>query len=231
MNNTLLMGKNITLLILIILFSPGVPHAGAQEVKQLTLGEVIRLSELQSPEAMMARHRFRASYWQYRTYVAQYRPSLTLSGTTPDYTTAYTRVYVDGIWEFVPTNMLQNIGSLSLSQNIGSTGGSISLESDLTLQNDFEAETRKYMTVPMSIRLTQPVFRYNSLKWQRRIEPLKYETARKTFIANMENVHLQAVNLFFQLALAQINREIAITNLLNADTLYTIASGGTALAR
>ena len=53
----------------------------AQEIKKLTFDEVIKLSEEQSPNALMAKHRFRASYWQYRTFVAQYRPSLTLTGT------------------------------------------------------------------------------------------------------------------------------------------------------
>ena len=61
----------------------------AQEIKKLTFDEVIKLSEEQSPNALIAKHRFRASYWQYRTFVAQYRPSLTLSGSTPDYSTAY----------------------------------------------------------------------------------------------------------------------------------------------
>ena len=98
----------------------------------------------------MAKHRFRASYWQYRTYVAQYRPSLTLTGTTPDYSTAYSRVWNSVLeqWDYQATNVLQNLASLSLSQNIGLTGGSISLESDLTLENDFERDTRKYITAP-----------------------------------------------------------------------------------
>lgn len=199
----------------------------AQDVKQLTFQEVIKLSEEQSPDALIAKHRFRNSYWQYRTFVAQYRPSLTLSGTTPSYSTAYTRVWNSGIkqWEYVSTNDLQNIGELSLSQNIGFTGGSISLESDLTLQNDFENSLNKYITVPLSIRLNQPIFSYNELSWQRKIEPLKYDAARKTYLSNIETVHMFAVRNFFSLALAQINKQIAEMNYSNADTLYRIARG------
>lgn len=226
MNKTIIM-KKIILLSAVAAFLFSFQKSSAQEIKKLTFDEVIRLSEEQSPNALMAKHRFRASYWQYRTYVAQYRPALTLSGTTPDYSTAYTRVYTGGQWEYVPTNMLQNLGYLSLAQNIGFTGGSIALESDLTLQNDFAASpnTRKYITVPMSVRLSQPLFRYNSLKWQKKIEPLKYSTAKKTFLSNIEAVHTQAVQYFFSLALAQINKQIAVMNLANADTLYRIADG------
>ena len=94
-----------------------------------------------------------------------------------------TRVWNSGNnqWEYVSTNVLQNLGSLSLSQNIGFTGGSISLNSDLTLQNDFENDINKYITVPLSVRLTQPIFRYNALKWQKKTEPLKYDAAKKDF--------------------------------------------------
>lgn len=219
--------KKLLLLTTISLFLFPFQHSKSQELKRLTLQDVMKLAEDNSPAALMAKHRFRASYWQYRTFEAQYRPSLTLTGTTPDYSTAYTRVYVNGQWDYVTTNMLQNLGSLALAQNIGLTGGSISLQSDFTLQNDFAVtpNSRKYITTPISVRLNQPIFRYNSLKWQKKTEPLKYAAAKQTFLSNIEAVHTQAVQTFFALALAQSNKQIAEMNYSNADTLYRIAQG------
>src|SRR5664280_159095 len=72
----------ISLIIGLIFSSTG---TNAQEVKKLTFDEVIKLSEEQSPNALIAKHRFRASYWEYRSYQAQYLPSLTLTGITPDF--------------------------------------------------------------------------------------------------------------------------------------------------
>jgi len=199
----------------------------AQEIRELTFNDVIKIAEENSPNALMAKHRFRASYWQFRTFKAEYRPSLTLIGTTPNYSTAYDRVWnsVTQQYDYRSTNILRNIGSLALSQNIGLTGGTISINSDLTLENDFENNTHNYITAPLSIGLTQPLFRYNSLRWQKKTEPLKYESAKKTFLANIEMVHTQAVMNFFSLALAQINKQIAAMNYSNADTLYRIAKG------
>ncbi|HEX2968385.1 MAG TPA: TolC family protein [Bacteroidales bacterium] len=197
----------------------------AQELRKLTLDEVVKIAEEQSPNALIAKHRFRSSYWQYRTFVAEYLPSLTLDATTPDYSNAYTRVFTNGLWDYVKTDNLQTIGSLSLSQNIGLTGGSVALRSDFTYQKDYEAGTEQYITVPTSIRLVQPILRYNELKWQKKTEPLRYEAAKKTFLANIEEVHRTAVMNFFSLALAQINKQIADMNYLNADTLYRIAQG------
>jgi outer membrane protein TolC len=225
--NKILKMKKILLSLITVLFLFPFQKPVAQELKKLTLDEVINLSEEQSPLALMAKHRFRASYWLYRTFVAQYRPSLILTGTTPSYSTAYERVWNSNTdtWDYKSTNTLSNLGSLALSQNIGFTGGTIYLNSDLTLYNDFENETRRYITVPLSIGLNQPLFRYNSLKWQKKTEPLKYETAKKTFLSNIESVHISAVNNFFSLALAQINKQIADMNFSNADTLYRIARG------
>ena len=212
-------------IIAVLLFS--FKKIDAQEVKQLTFQEVITLAEEQSPNALMAKHRFRASYWQYRTFVAQYRPSLTLAGTTPDYSTAFDKVWNSQLerYDYRATNTLSNLAALSLSQNIGITGGSISLNSDLTIFNDFENDSRKYITAPLSIGLTQPLFRYNALKWQKKTEPLKFEAAKKTFLSNIESVHQQAVMNFFSLSLAQINKQIAEMNYSNADTLWRIAKG------
>lgn len=199
--------------------------SNAQEVRKLTLDEVITIAEEQSPNALIAKNRFRSSYWQYRTFVAEYRPSLTLEGTTPDYSNAYTRVFTSGAFDYVQTDNLQTMGSLSLSQNIGLTGGSVALRSEVTYQNDFAKQTEQYITIPTSIRLVQPIFRYNELKWQRKTEPIRYEAAKRSFISNIEEVHRMAVMNFFSLALAQINRQIADMNYSNADTLYKIAQG------
>ncbi len=214
---------SLTILLAVFVSLPAV----SQELKRLTLDEVVRLASEQSPNALIAKHRFRASYWQYRTFVAEYRPTLSLSGNLPDYSTAYSRVWNSNEqqWEYASTNVLQTSGNLSLAQNIGLTGGSISLFSDLTYEKNFETDGERYITSPLNIRLTQPIFRYNELRWQKKIEPLKYEEARKTYLRDVENVHMMAVQYFFNLALAQINREIAETNMQNADTLYQIAKG------
>jgi len=217
--------RNLSFIVLLFaLFSTSLM---SQEIKYLTLDEVVNLAAEQSPNALIAKHRFRASYWQYRTFVAEYRPALTLAGNLPDYSTAYNRVWnsVAQQWEYASTNVLQTSGNLQLAQNIGLTGGSISLFSDLTYEKNFETGGERYITAPLNVRLTQPLFRYNELRWQKKIEPLKYEEARKSYLRDIENVHMMAVQNFFSLALAQINREIAETNMQNADTLYKIALG------
>ena len=202
----------------------------AQELRKLTFDEVIKLSEEQSPQALMAKHRFRASYWQFRSYQAQFRPSLTLRGTAPNYTNGFSKEYnsTTGQYDYVPINIINSTSTLSLSQAIGLTSTTISLQSGINHLYDFEqtsTQPRQYNVSPFSINLTQPIRQYNTLKWQRKIEPVKYDAAKKTYLANIESVHMSAVQNFFSLALAQINKQIAEMNFSNSDTLYRIARG------
>jgi len=220
--------KTLLLISIIAVFLISTKEISAQEVKKLTFQEVIKLAEEQSTNALIAKHRFRASYWQYRSYKAQYLPSLTLSGTTPDFSNGLDKVYdsQNDLYIYKPKNTVSSLGTMSLSQNIGPTGTIISLRSDLTLFKDVERKLpTNYITNPVSIDITQPIRKFNTLKWQKKIEPVKYDAAKKTFLYNIEGVHISAVMNFFSLALAQINKQIAEMNFSNADTLFRIAKG------
>jgi outer membrane protein len=226
--NKILKMKKLLLFSIIVVLLFSAKNINAQEVKKLTFEEVIKLAETQSPNALMATHRYRSSYWQYRSFQAQYRPSLTLSGTTPDFSNGLDKVYNSTTDEYVYRykNTISTLGTLALSQNIGPTGTVIALRSDLTLFKDIEKKLDpNYITNPVSIDITQPIRKYNTLKWQKKIEPIRYDAAKKTYLASIEQVHVSAVQNFFSLALAQINKQIAVMNLSNADTLYKIANG------
>lgn len=219
------MRKKIVLLLFILTCSfPLFP----QEDERLTLIEILELARNQSPDAIMAKHRFRANYWEFRTYVAKYRPSLTLSGTLPEYNRLFEKEFdfSTGQEQYVEKNTNSSSLNLSLSQNIGLTGGSIFMQSGLTrfdiLGDDGSSQ---YISTPVSIGFIQPISGYNSFKWEKKIEPLKYEEAKKDFLNDIEDVHLKGVNLFFNLALAQQNLEISEVNYSNSDTLFRIAQG------
>lgn len=197
----------------------------AQEIK-LTLAEVIQLAKEQSPDAILAKHRFRSSYWQYRTYRAEFLPSLTLGGTLPDFNRSIGTITLpDGTEQFIERNLINSIASLDLTQNISLTGAEIFLNSELQRIDNLEMESVSYRTTPVSIGIRQPLNGFNSFRWQRRIEPLRFEEARRTYIESLENVSMRAVNLFFELALAQVNIEIAKANHSATDTLYRISQG------
>lgn len=91
--------------------------------------------------------------------------------------------------------------------------------------DEFEDNHTAYNTQPVVIGYEQQLFGYNSLKWDRRIEPLRYREARKAYAEALELVASETSTLFFNLATAQTNLDIATYNYASADTLYRYAEG------
>jgi hypothetical protein len=197
------------------------------EEKRLTLNEVIQIAKEQSLLGLMARHQFRSSYWEYRTHLAGQRPGLTLEATVPSLNNTMESVtQPDGSEKFVSRSNMQTSLDLQLNQNIPFTGGRIFASSQLQRNDNFTEEPpTSYLAYPVTIGFMQPINGYNELKWDRKIEPMKYEEAKLQYINSMEVVSQRAVGRFFDLALAQINLEIARKNFANNDTLYRIAQG------
>lgn len=209
--------------ILICLLFP-VPGWG-QDTLTLTLREAVEMARAHSPEAVAARHAFRAAYWNWRTFRANQLPSLTFT-SDPVLNRSIESVSLgDGNEKFVHRNQLSVDAGLEINQNVALTGGVISLRTGLQRLDMFSDHFSSYKSTPVSIGYSQDLFGYNSFKWERRIEPVKYEEAKKNYVETLELVAAYAVNRFFNLASAQTSLEIADYNYTNADTLYRFAQG------
>jgi len=221
------MKKYILPIILLIVTFNGSIKAQDKIIEELTFEEVMLLAREQSPDAIMAKHQFRANYWEYRTYKADFLPNVSLGTTFPEFSRAIKKYQnADGTYTYVEDNLNSTSANLNLRQNIGLTGGQIFATSGLTRLDVFgDDNSVSYLSTPVSIGYRQPVLFYNEYKWQKKIEPLKYEEAKKRYVSSLEDVSLKAVRYFFDLALAQQNLQVARINFSNADTLYKIAEG------
>ena len=212
-----------------LLFNAALIEAQDSPEKELTLTlqEVIRLAQQQSPSALAARHSLHAAQWNYRYYKADYLPSVTLT-STPDYTRSINKVTLsDGTQSYVEQNRLTTDLQLAIKQNVTFTGGYFTLTSSAERLDLFGEESNStfYNTAPIYLGYSQSLFGYNTLKWNRRIEPIVYREACKQYNETMELVASQACNYFSSLATAQTNLEIARFNLASADTLNRYAKG------
>ena len=93
------------------------------------------------------------------------------------------------------------------------------------IDNLGDPTSHSYLAYPATIGFSQPINGYNAFKWERKIEPAKYEEAKKNYIHSLERVSNIAIGYFFDLVLAQINVQISVKNFANTDTLYHIAEG------
>ncbi|WP_430809825.1 MULTISPECIES: TolC family protein [unclassified Carboxylicivirga] len=200
----------------------------SQQSMQLTLNEAIQMAKLQSLSSFRHKNMYLASYWDFRSFKASQLPGLRLNAKPIDYSHSLSLEYIsDGSYRYVGRETLSSSLGLAIQQNVTFTGGELSVTSDLTrLQQKRDGKNSiEYNSVPVSIRLTQPLNGYNKFKWQSKLKPLEFEQAKKLFLSEMEALSKHTVQIFFEAVAAQIDLKIASTNLANADTLYNIGRG------
>lgn len=209
---------------LVTLFLINVIASSQHPVRIITLEEVIRMAGEQSIAALKARTQKETSYWKYKSYQSNYKPQLQITGTVPDFNRTFSEtVQPDGSILFQPVTYSNTQTSLSLSQAISPTGGTFFLRSSLQRYDDFEYDYTYYNAFPVQVGLLQPILKFNAYKWEKIIEPLKFEESLKTYFEDIEEIGLMSVQLFFQLLHAQVNKEIAETNLQNNQQILDIA--------
>ena len=199
------------------------------ERRVFSLADAIELAKEQSPDALVSKQNFRASFWEYKSFKASYLPSLGLNGTLPQFqrTISQQTDIKTGEQVFVPQQYIGGDASLSISQRIGFSGGSVFVRSGLEAIYNITDSTinPSFLSTPVNVGLIQPIFNFNPYKWDRKIQPMKYSQAKQKFLEDIEQISITTTNYFFNLLNAQIELKIAFTNLHNYDTLYQIAKG------
>ena len=192
---------------------------------KLTLRQVVEMAKEKSIASKQAITTKETKYWEWRTYKSNYAPQLALNGILPGYSKSFIEVQQpDGTILFQPVHNNNSSLNLSFSQSIAATGGTIFGTTQLQRFDDFDRKNKLYNTVPFGIGYSQPIFQFNNLRWDKQIEPLKYDESKQAFTESMEQIAITASGYFFDLLLAQVNYQIAETNLKNTKEILRIAN-------
>ena len=213
--------KRIKYLLILLIISVAM---NAQQ-RKITLDEAVRTARLQSVDAAVALNQLKKAYWEYRTFRADLLPEMNLEAVLPSYNKNYNAYQrEDGSYTFLRNNYMGMNGTLSIDQNIWFTGGKLSLTTSLDYLKQFDGNrSERFMSVPVALTLTQPLFGVNNTKWNRRIEPLRYDEAKAAFLSATEHVTMITINYFFNLLVAKEKVNISQQNLTNAEKLYDVA--------
>ena len=212
------------LIYILILGTAGMGIATAQQMV-LNLEQTIEIAADSSLQAFISQNMFQSSYWEFRSFKAARLPSLTLRTTPVEYNRKFESRYdsEQNIDVFRQQQSLYSSAGLSVSQNLDITGGTFFVNSNLAyLRNFGDRINTQFTSVPIRIGYTQSLFGFNPFKWEKRIEPLKFEKAQKKYLYDKENISAQATQVFFDLVTAQTEYDMAIDYVASSDTLYRI---------
>jgi outer membrane protein TolC len=191
----------------------------------LSLQQTITVASDSSLQAFSAENLYRSSYWEFRAFKAARLPSLELKMTPLQYYRDITRRYDSdqNVDVYREQQSLYSSGNVSIRQNLDITGGTFYVDSELGFIRNFgESINTQYTTVPFRVGYSQSLFGFNSFKWERKIEPLKYEKAKKKYLYDRETISELSTQYFFDLAMAQTEYSMAVENVASSDTLYRI---------
>jgi len=217
--------KKTAIILLTALASMGYFTAKSQQIT-LTLPQAIEIAIDSSLQAFRAENQYMASYWAYRSFRAGRLPSLSLHASPLDYRRDFTRRYdpINDMDVFRRQQTLFSYGNLSLRQNLDLTGGTFFVDSELGFMRNFghEQNITQFTSVPIRVGYSQTLFGFNSFRWERRIEPLRYQIATVQFLKTQEEISELTIQHFFALAIAQLEHDMAQTNLESAEMLYNM---------
>lgn len=189
----------------------------------LPLKEIIATAQDLSIRVKIATSIKQNKQFQFTSYKSSVKPQLSLIGKGLNYSKDYFGVIQpDGNLIFQPREQNYSNLGLSLSQEIGLTGGTLSVNSGLERFDDFARVQKQYNGIPISASLSQPLFAANLFKWAKQIEPLKFKESEREFFIEKENIALEASQVYFDLLDAQADLELATKNLAEQQLIYEI---------
>lgn len=217
----------LSILLTITCFFAASGQDASSQALVLTLEEAIQLAQTNSHDARIARSEFLSAEWDFKAYRSSYLPALSLNGSAPGFLRSFDNITQnDGTLSFVEQRRTFSQMNFSVSQPLTMTGGTLNFSSGLNyLDQQGTFSSQEWQSNPFSVTLFQPLFQFNAMKWDRIIEPMQYELAKKSYIEQIAEIETEVADLFFAVYDAQKSIEIASFNVAVNDTIFTLSQG------
>ncbi|QOI96128.1 MAG: hypothetical protein HRU69_00950 [Flammeovirgaceae bacterium] len=118
-----------------------------------SLNQAIDIALEQSPVGRSNETRKETRYWQYRVFRSNYNPQLRLEGNLPDYNRDFFKNRLDdGTIRFQERQQTTGVLNLGLLQPLAVTGGTLSVNTNLSRYNDFLFDINQWNSTLINIR-------------------------------------------------------------------------------
>lgn len=192
----------------------------------LSFSTAIEVNALQSPHTQSARLRYENSVLTYDNYRKGFLPSLQLSVSPLSFNRSM-RLLQDpmtGEYRNVEDYANTSAASLTISQKVGLTGGTLSVTTGMSFLHEFSDSRDSYSSTPFSISYSQQLLGgYRSYVLERIVSHLQYESATLTYFQALASEQREVAGLYIASCLAQARLEQAAYEILSGDTLLHIA--------
>ncbi len=188
--------------------------------------DVVDIHALQSPHASSARLRYENAALTYENYRKGFLPTVQLSVSPTSFNHSM-RLLQDpstGEYRNVEDYANTSAASLTISQKVGPTGGTLSVMTGLSYLHEFTDSRDSYCSTPFSVSYSQQLFGgYRSYILDRNVNRLQHEFAATTLCSTLANEQREVAHLYITVCLALLQEEQARKEVEAGDTLLHYA--------
>ena len=186
------MGKIYRLFIVCLCMNIGVLYGQDNKYSMeqlLELGRYSSVMQIRESDSLI-------NQYKNRLFKVQLFPKVNMSATLPSLTNSISPIAIsDGSEQFVNRFYMSSSISMSVSQLLPFTGGTISLTSGLTRLDNFSPQRTKSFNLNLfNLSYSQSIFSFNSYRWEKKILKVNNELFKVSDIQRQEELNLNISN-------------------------------------
>lgn len=206
------------------LFLIGIPLSGQAQENTLTLDECLEQAKKSSLGVFIAKAKRDGASIDYKFVKASNGLQLKLNTSPLSYTkTNQLIVQPDGSISFLPIRQNNASVGLELSKTFASTNTSLYLNNYFQRYDNFTDNSQRYLGQPFRLGIRQGINAFNADKWNLKLAKQARYIADKRIVHDVEVLHQDVVQAYFDYYLAQSNLQTMTSNTANNLKLYDIA--------
>lgn len=196
--------------------------AEIQAQTTITLEKVVNEWSFASPMAQKTRLNYENTLLVHKNYLKSFLPSMSfiLNPISFNHSLRLMQSPVDGSYSYVNDYSNSGNAGFTIQQKIGITGGTLSVSSNLNMLTEFSIHQNSFNTTPLAITYSQQLSGgYYTYKKRKSIERTKYNNAAREYCSEIAETQTKALNIFLNVFLADLTKELALKNIKISDTL------------
>lgn len=192
----------------------------------MTLDDALNYSIENSPELRRALMNLRRYEFSLNAQRASLKSKFSLTLNPVSYNR--NRYFENRLSEWYTNESFSTSGTFSISQPIIWTGATVSLNNRFGWQNNKSSITggidndNRAFSNDLYLSITQPLFRYNRIKFDLKSIELDYENALINYALQRLNLENSITNHFYNVYTAQNSLEISLAELKDAEANYNV---------
>lgn len=192
----------------------------------MTLDDAMNYSIENSPELQRAQMNLKRYKFSLDAQRASLKSKFSLTLNPVSY--SRNRYFENRLSEWYTNESFSSMGTFSISQPIIWTGATVSLNNRFGWQNNQSSITgganndNRAFSNDLYLSVTQPLFRYNEIKFDLKSIELDYENALINYALQRLNLENAITNQFYSVYTAQNSLEISKAELQDAEANYNI---------